>query len=616
MPGATATFESPDKKSGTEARKAGTQDILAVPEEVSLLPSPQDPPFPSFDSIKNEQQPDLVAAAKNFRSSFNNSQRPQIPQFDTSQQSIHAMSPALGQLSAPHNTASQAFVPSLFDSHDPTLLDFDIPSMNFGNHYGALEFGMLGHMSSTAGPYDGTLQGAGYMDGLEDQNDLFMHRNSSNSDWQTRGSAGSLQMQPYTNQLGSTEMLRRGSTIQPHAYAIGAGPGSGHGASPGSTSLDSHHLYDNNSNAILDQSILTQSQPPNQRNSNTQLQVSPRNTYAKPSEAISAKLRNLPATTTMPRTKRRRDPSDIYNSVTQPYPYTAGFHALTAVIYKRFSSQNRLRIAQALAAIRPSFISCTRNLIDADLVFMEKCFQRQLLEYQDFVTACGTPTIVCRRTGEVAHVGKEFALLTGWSREVLLGLAPNLNANKHEHSGSGVATLSSSRGGYNTPRTAEGSSALPTRPQPVFLAELLDDDSVIQFYEDFAKLAFADSKGSVWSPCKLLKYKSPEAEADLTADGTDANVNTSTSKSGGNKATGDGRSSAKQRRRSTMVAGYGGGSKGLEPIISAEDGIRKLGDKDGKVDCVYCWMVRRDVFDIPMMIVINVSDTTGRSMTY
>jgi len=34
--------------------------------------------------------------------------------------------------------------------------------------------------------------------------------------------------------------------------------------------------------------------------------------------------------------------------------------------------------------------------------------------------------------------------------------------------------------------------------------------------------------------------------------------------------------------------------------------MTKLGDKEGKIDCVYCWMVRRDVFDIPMMIVLNV----------
>jgi hypothetical protein len=37
------------------------------------------------------------------------------------------------------------------------------------------------------------------------------------------------------------------------------------------------------------------------------------------------------------------------------------------------------------------------------------------------------------------------------------------------------------------PSTLENSGT--GRPQPVFLAELLDDDSVVEFYEDFARLA-------------------------------------------------------------------------------------------------------------------------------
>jgi len=35
--------------------------------------------------------------------------------------------------------------------------------------------------------------------------------------------------------------------------------------------------------------------------------------------------------------------------------------------------------------------------------------------------------------------------------------------------------------------------------------------------------------------------------------------------------------------------------------------MQKLGSADGKVDCTYCWTVKRDVFDIPMLIVMNVS---------
>ena len=39
--------------------------------------------------------------------------------------------------------------------------------------------------------------------------------------------------------------------------------------------------------------------------------------------------------------------------------------------------------------------------------------------------------------------------------------------------------------------------------------------------------------------------------------------------------------------------------------IDGEHGIKNR-TKDGKIDCSYCWTVKRDVFDIPMLIVMNV----------
>jgi len=244
---------------------------------------------------------------------------------------------------------------------------------------------------------------------------------------------------------------------------------------------------------------------------------------------------------------------------------------------------------------------------------MEKCFQRQLLEYEEFVGAVGTPTVICRRTGEVASVGKEFCLLTGWEKEVLLGVRKNGNENLGRRGGEteGASTGTSSRAGGLVTATTSGAGAgtgtgaitprnptaavdtsaatflaagkdqdkpkdddkdkeksTPTpRQQPVFLAELLDDDSVVRFYEDFAKLAFADSKGSAWRPCKLLKYRTREEVLR--------------------------RGLGREKRREQNVEQKNGEKE-------------KEKEKDDEVvDCMYCWTVKRDVFDIPMMIVIN-----------
>lgn len=44
-----------------------------------------------------------------------------------------------------------------------------------------------------------------------------------------------------------------------------------------------------------------------------------------------------------------------------------------------------------------------------------------LQELNKLISYSGTPTVVWRRTGEICLVGPEFCMLTGWSKEDLLG---------------------------------------------------------------------------------------------------------------------------------------------------------------------------------------------------
>ena len=92
---------------------------------------------------------------------------------------------------------------------------------------------------------------------------------------------------------------------------------------------------------------------------------------------------------------------------------------------------------------------------------MEQCFQRALLEYQKFISFSGTPTLVWRRTGQLAAVGKEFCQLSGWSEQRLIG-------------------------------------------QQTFIVELLDDNSVLEYFELFSRIAFGDSRGATMADCTLL----------------------------------------------------------------------------------------------------------------
>jgi hypothetical protein len=511
-----------------------------------------------------------------------NAQSPISPTFTMTPNPAAPNQNATGSTTATPSTSgpgqNQFSSAAFFDPSDPALFNFDIASMNFGNHYGALEFGMLGHMATGAGdtPPSDTAGQPGQMgsggqfrppstgasnfgESPTTQPSFLFEAPQSMGDWS----------QGNRNVYGQRSGQNVGVQDMPHAFAIESAPANF--ASPNSSEspllTNPGPLDEVNNNTFMGRSSM--GSQPHQRQQHHQQQQSQQQQHPVVS---TPQLRHHGLH--IDRKRRHRNPSTIYDSVREPYSYTTGFHSLTAFIQRRFSPQRTLQIAKALASIRPSFIATAKTLNRDDLVFMEKCFQRTLWEYEDFISACGTPTIVCRRTGEVAAVGKEFSILTGWKKEVLLGKEPNLNINT---GGSGNYTP---RGG-----SVEASSSYPypnARSQPVFLAELLDDESVIEFYEDFAKLAFGDSRGSVMTTCKLLKYKTKEDMERLTSGEADAGGNNSTDQQ------------SNQRKWSK------GG-------IAGEAGMNQLGFRDGKVECSYCWTVKRDVFDIPMLIVMNVS---------
>lgn len=520
---------------------------------------------------------------------YSNQQSPITPHFvqgpGPHPSPMRGMTTALQSNPQPNPSMMQtSFGGNVFDVNDPMQYNFDPSSFNFGNHYGALEFGMLGHMSSgaaetpptesstapmsqqnsTSYTTPGTISSAGFGGSPSNAQSYFYPQDQGLAEWQNNTQSG---LKPTQYDQGSRNPDAASiATIKheaPHAYSIGAG--SSNFTSPSDTSSSQGMVTGFDDSPSASNPNLYQATNPRHNMQDRAAQQRPQpvklTTPTHPTPAMSV--------------HRARDPSSVYESVKQPYPYTDGFHVLTAFLQRRFSPQKTLRIAKALASIRPSFISCTKTLNRDDLIFMEKCFQRTLMEYEDFINAYGTPTLVCRRTGEIAAVGKEFTYLTGWKKEVLLGKEPNLNTNTGGDSAQS-STTGLSRGGYNTPRKPEAPKPEydGSRPQPVFLAELLDDDSTIAFYEDFARLAFGDSRGSVTTRGKLLKYR-PNADMDTEVG-----------------------SRLKHKRQLTRNG---------KPSASGDSGVNQLGEEDGKVECTYCWTVKRDVFDIPMLIVMNVS---------
>ncbi|TAQ85475.1 hypothetical protein B7494_g6212 [Chlorociboria aeruginascens] len=535
--------------------------------------------YPIFSRNQQTQMPPPLQTRLPYAGS---QQSPLSPSFQvpSSRQPTSMQGISVPQVSS--NDAPNSFGGALFDPSNPALFNFDLEGLNFGNHYGALEFGMLGHMSSGVAetpPKDG---------GSMQQNVGDVNFNSGGvfgNNMNQFGQIYSPEVLPDFVGIDRQNSMGYGGNVHhglPHAYAIATGPTSHHSPSTDASPQASTMGFES-PNATT----YTPSTTPHPSSSSS----------SRPPKRQDTKLASKFGPTSM-LGKRSRDPSSIYDTVHEPYSYTTGFHSLTAFLQRRFSPNKTLRIAKSLASIRPSFISSTKNLNRQDLIFMEKCFQRTLFEYEDFMLSYCTPTLVCRRTGEIAAVNKEFTLLTGWTKNVLLGQEANLNINTGKSSAasdSGPTSLNNTgRAGLATPRmrplTLAEAQGKEGRPQPVFFAELLDDDSVIQFYEDFAKLAFGDSRGSVVTNCKLLKYQTKEGAGTA-----------------GESKNGEGSLKRKEVGGSSgkpSIPGGIGGMGGRVREIDGEFGIGRL-ERDGKMDCTYCWTVKRDVFDIPMLIVMN-----------
>lgn len=558
--------------------------------------SPQNQFFPqqqSYNGFPNSQQmpPPTLQQDGNMGNGGFVSQSPVDTNFNMSAPVMPH--PSLSQ--APSNSipGMPPTFESMFDPSNPALFNFDLASMNFGNHYGALEFGMLGHMATGAGdtpPSDaGTQRGS------------IGHPNQYSVSLGSYSDSPNQPQFPYNDPVMSE--WHGGQNIYgphlhrkdgPHAFAI---------ESSGTNFLSPEASEYTPPGMKFEESPTMSSSAFKLTTSNPLVQPVAREPLQRRLTQISTPQLKARSQLPVKSNKRTRDPSSIYTTVTAPHSYTSGFHSLIAYLQRRFSGSpaKTLTIAKSLASIRPSFIATTKTLNGDDLIFMEKCFQRTLFEYESFIEGVGTPTIVARRTGEIAAVGKEFQILTGWKKDVLLGRSPNLNVNRGGETGNNSAGPGSGANttgratGVNTPVRGDRFGAIDEsgekKVSPVFLAELLDDDSVVAFYEDFARLAFGDSRGSVMGKGKLLKYRTKDEEIAQ-------NLRFEAQKQ--NELNGQGSGLARQ-------ASEVGNPELKKENIESQRGMQKLGSKDGKVECTYCWTVKRDVFDIPMLIVMNVS---------
>ncbi|KAI7873983.1 hypothetical protein K492DRAFT_200321 [Lichtheimia hyalospora FSU 10163] len=216
------------------------------------------------------------------------------------------------------------------------------------------------------------------------------------------------------------------------------------------------HTFDSNNNSNSDMVMMRGNNSPSMASASSDT-ASPRVTHPTPSS-----LDQLAKNKTI---KRRKGvgstPEETYTRIKAPFNYAEGYHYLFQHVRRRMGQDELMRISRALAMFRPSFISTMVSLTEEDLIYMEKCVQRTLMEYEKLISFSGTPTAVWRRTGEIVLVGKEFSLLTQWSKEALLD-------------------------------------------KKTFIYELMDNGSVIEYWEKYGEHAFSDTESSVYMSVILM----------------------------------------------------------------------------------------------------------------
>jgi hypothetical protein len=149
-----------------------------------------------------------------------------------------------------------------------------------------------------------------------------------------------------------------------------------------------------------------------------------------------------------------------YDNVNVPFPYRESNHALIKYVESRLEPAEKTRLWKALSKFRPSILDKVRKLTSEDLIFMERCFQRFLIEGQSLISMTGTPACLWRRSGELVAVNKEFCFITGLDAQALLS-------------------------------------------KPVYIYELMDSASLLDYWEAFSNAACDAGHNSIHLSCRV-----------------------------------------------------------------------------------------------------------------
>jgi hypothetical protein len=239
----------------------------------------------------------------------------------------------------------------------------------------------------------------------------------------------------------------------------------------------------------------------------------------------------------------------------------------------KFASDRLTQAQEYLRQYRPVLLSVREEMTTDDLVHSEMGLQRNLMTLEEQYAALGTPFLICRRSGEIVSCNNEFTILTGWRKEVLLGHEPNLNVNlgdSREADESGLSTQA------NTTPNLAGQDAEPGIPAVNFV-QLVDAKTALEYLQNFADLCWQDPHGNAKQRANMLRYQT-KSDFDRIQE---------------LKASAD--------HKPDLIKMEGGA------VHQGEQAMQRLGAKNGMVDCMIWWHMKRDHFEMPVLVCMSVS---------
>ncbi|CAM1510466.1 Fc.00g008010.m01.CDS01 [Cosmosporella sp. VM-42] len=144
----------------------------------------------------------------------------------------------------------------------------------------------------------------------------------------------------------------------------------------------------------------------------------------------------------------------------KPFNYIKGYARLGTYLDTHIAPSSKQKILRTINQFRPKFREKAQGLTDMELVYVEMWFEKQLMDYDRVFASMAVPACCWRRTGEIFRGNRDMAELIGVSVDKL-------------------------------------------RDGKIALHEILTEESMVRYWEEFGTIAFDPAHETLLTACSL-----------------------------------------------------------------------------------------------------------------